>query len=216
MNPFCRVFPWPLCQEASGAVSRKGVVPQDSSPERFCRRCSEWTQPEGPSGPTPVRSLGAVLPGPRPPLPSALCPRPHPPRLGLSPSWVPLCPRGPFSARAPALPPCPQGPLVVEEKQGTDVPSGSGPSYPSYPLLSAGSKHGRPGGPALLSLFWNLPALLPCPRVSCDHAQKQGGSSHWARPKVGFRGRRAEGASGQRMWLSVTTRNIDSHRESAV
>ena len=66
-------------------------------------RCSEWTHPEGPSGPTRVQSLGAVPPGPRPPLPSPLHTLPNSqagalPQLGpslsppsiLSPSPLPF------------------------------------------------------------------------------------------------------------------------------
>lgn len=89
------------------------------------------------------------------------------------------------------------------------------PTLPTW-LLLTGSKRDQPGGPGLLSPFWNLPALLLCPLVSCGHAQKQGGSSHWAHPKVCFRGHHVEGVSGQRMRLSVTTRKTDSQREFAI
>lgn len=64
------------------------------------------------------------------PLPCA--PAPPTPGLGLSPSWVTLCPRRPFSARVPCPSPMPPLPLAAEEKQGLHVPSGPGPSYPSY------------------------------------------------------------------------------------
>lgn len=197
-------------------MSRKGVVPQDSSPERFCRRCSEWTQPEGPSGPTPARSLGAVPPGPRHLCPLPCAPGPPTPRLGLSPGWVPLCPRGPFSARAPALPPCPQGPLVVEEKQGTDVPSGSRPLLPFLPAALGWLQTWPAWRPRLA-----LPLLEPSSSLTRSSGflwprPKAGRQLTLGPPQVGFRGRRAEGTSGQRLWLSVTTRNTDSHRESAV
>ena len=147
-------------------MSRKEVVPQESCPERFCRCCSEWTRPEGPSGPTPARSLGPSHQGH-----GHLCPLPCAP--GPTPEWgsapagslfVPVVHSQP---ECPALPPCPQSPLAGEEKQGLHVPSGPGPSYPSYRGALDCLKRGQPGGPALLT------PLLPCPLVSCGHVQKQ-------------------------------------------
>lgn len=114
-------------------MSRKKVVPQESRPERFCRCCSEWTHPEGPSGPMPVRSLGAVPPGPRPPLPSPpQPPAPPPPSSILSPSPLPFphALRAPLSPRRSRVSTCPAVPAP--------------PILPTWVLLT-GSKRDRPG-----------------------------------------------------------------------
>ena len=209
MNPFCRVFTLASLPRSKWCSVREGSCSPGVQSWTFLPKAAQ----SGPTLRTPQGQhlCGALGPshqgqGHLCPLP---CNPPQLPRLGLSHSLVPLCPHHPFSAQVPCPSPMPSRPPSRLGEAGSRcaqwVPAP--PTLPTWPLLT-GSKRGQPGGPGLLSPFWNLPALLLCPRVSCDHAQKQGGSSHWARPKICFRGHRAEGVSGQRMGLSVTTRKI--------